>query len=99
MFFNKYNRFYQIPITRDEKVKIYSNEQVKKFIMQIGFIEELEEYVIDAGSTKKFKKILKWVRKGSKKVEKLKGSIINKDNNKIAEGLLSGDINIDAMSQ
>mmetsp|Transcript_15464 Transcript_15464/g.13502 ORF Transcript_15464/g.13502 Transcript_15464/m.13502 type:complete len:268 (+) Transcript_15464:61-864(+) len=89
--------FYQIPLSEDDKNNIYSNLTVQDFIRKLGFIEELGEYAIEIGISKKIINVLKWIEKGMEKIEKIKtkndkNSIIEE---KMAEDLLNGDIDLD----
>lgn len=90
-------RFYQIPLSSDEKSKFYSKPDIKKFVVKIGLIEDDGKYSMDVESKTKVEKIMKWINKGVKKVKKIDSK--SKTNDELADGFLNDEIDIDEMAK
>lgn len=56
---------------------------------KLGFVEELSEYILDAGQYKKYKKIKSWIPKAISRAQTLAAK--DKDLNDEAEQLLNDD--------
>lgn len=62
-------------------------------LRDLGFIEEVGEYVLDSGIKNKMKKIKSWLRKGVKKVKEM--MVDDMDEEELVEGLANDKIDID----
>jgi hypothetical protein len=84
-----------VPLSDSDKSSIYSNPEVKSLLRDLGFIEELGEFMLDQGIKNKMKKIKKWLKKEIKKVKKM--MLNNTDDEELIDGIVNDRINVEEM--
>jgi hypothetical protein len=82
-----------VPIGDADKSKIYSAQEMQTLLANLGFVQEIGEYILDVGIKTKMAKVKKWLKKGINKVNQLSAEHMDED--KLIDDLVNDNINVD----
>lgn len=82
-----------MPIGDADKSKIYSAQEMQTLLANLGFVQEIGEYILDVGIKTKMAKVKKWLKKGINKVNQLSAEHMDED--KLIDDLVNDNINVD----